>query len=451
MRRLLLIFLLCALLVHSTVGSSKDDFSEFDTPEDFDVPAPPIQSSAKLDPTTPPAPVKEEVIFDEDEFMPLDEEENTEEALPSEKTDTKSAPKQEQKISPLTFADIPTHFRSNWSSYQVESVMLALIFIYSLNFIYGKSRNHSLANNWYAYSHPILEQNFALVGDDGTSQEATGGHMMKDTEYSYSIWSSGRAGVQGMLSQLKLLKRQDLVGIVINRFNPRSDKIVHRVELDPNEMDTFVMAFGVRKSLVKLAKDYTDLSSFTAEKKNVGQYGLPPNFTVYTEISECIPAILDQSMCQFIKKYERFIDYFHFSDQYCGQKLPDETVTKLPETTPTLVFSFNLLESEQDHELQQTLLQFMFHTIERIRRYRLSREGKAKADKKRRAVEESFLKNTHQQRQEAAQARREEKTRERKQRLLEEEDPEKQRRLQKIEAKKESKFKQPKVKQLRVK
>ncbi|KAI6188403.1 Coiled-coil domain-containing protein 47 [Aphelenchoides besseyi] len=434
----------------SIVGCSKDDFSEFDTPEDFDAPTPSLESAKTPESTTPLA-AKVDLIFDEDEFLPYDGDESIEEPLTNEKPLGKSETKPETKINPLTFADIPTHFRSNWSSYQVESVMLALIVIYALNFIYGKTRNHALANNWYAYSHPILEQNFALVGDDGTSQDASGGHMMKDTEYSYSIWSSGRVGVQGMLSQLKLLKRQDLVGMTINRLNPRTDKIVHKVELDSNEMDAFVFAFGLRKTVSKVAKEYTDLISFATEKKNVGQFGLPSSFAIYAEISECIPAIIDQSMLQFIKRYERFIDYFHFSDQYCGQKMPDETLTKLPDTTPTLVFSFNLYESEQSTELQQTLLQFMFHTIERIRRYRLSREGKAKADKNRRAVEESFLKNTHQQRQEAAQARREEKTRERKQRLLEEEDPDKQRRLQKIEAKKDNKLKQPKLKQIRVK
>lgn len=41
--------------------------------------------------------------------------------------------------------------------------------------------------------------------------------------------------------------------------------------------------------------------------------------------------------------------------------------------------------------------------IERLRRYRLSKEGKNKADKKRQSVEENFLKTTHFQRQEAAQ------------------------------------------------
>jgi len=48
-------------------------------------------------------------------------------------------------------------------------------------------------------------------------------------------------------------------------------------------------------------------------------------------------------------------------------------------------------------------------------------------------------------------ARREERTRERKQRVLDEEDPEKQKRLEKLEQKREAKLKAPKIKQLKIK
>jgi hypothetical protein len=170
--------------------------------------------------------------------------------------------------------------------------MLVVIIIYALNFFYGKSKNNSLATNWYTFSHPILEQQFALVGDDGTSQEPTGGQMMKETEYNYLIWSTGRVGVQGMLSQLKLLKRQDLLGVVLNRFTPRSDRIIHRVDLDLGEMDTFVMALGLRKTLVKVVKDYTDLVSsiFNAIIKKFLEF-------FYGRKEECSSSRFASSLC----------------------------------------------------------------------------------------------------------------------------------------------------------
>ena len=89
--------------------------------------------------------------------------------------------------------------------------------------------------------------------------------------------------------------------------------------------------------------------------------------------------------------------------------------------------------------------------LDKVRYYRLSKEGKIRADKKRQNVQENFLKLTHLQRQEAAQTRREEKTRERKQRVMEEENPERQKRLEKMEQKRDAKNKQPKIKQFKIK
>lgn len=97
------------------------------------------------------------------------------------------------------------------------------------------------------------------------------------------------------------------------------------------------------------------------------------------------------------------------------------------------------------------LLQLVFYSIEKVKRFRLSREGKLKAEKNRQKVEELFLKTTHAQRQEIAQMKREEKKRAEKERMLLEEDPEKLKKWEEKEYKKELKKKAPKMKQLKVK
>jgi hypothetical protein len=63
--------------------------------------------------------------------------------------------------------------------------------------------------------------------------------------------------------QLKLLKRQDLVGVISQLIRPKYDRVIVRVELDNNEMDSFVMAIGQRKSVVKLVKEMADLVGYT--------------------------------------------------------------------------------------------------------------------------------------------------------------------------------------------
>jgi len=248
---------------------------------------------------------------------------------------------------------------------------------------------------------------------------------------------------------LKLTKRQDLVGLITSFLWPRPDRVVHKVELDPNEMDAFVIIFGQRKGVLKAVKEMFDLSTFVSERKSPDSFGLPKNYAVFAEMGEILPAIIDSVTVQFARKFEGSLEYIHISDQFSGAKQQEE-MTKLPETKPTLIISY-LLQPGDDGAADSMALNFTFHLIERIRRYRLSREGKQKADKKRQNVEESFIRSTHQQRQEQAMARREEKTRERKQRVLDEEDPEKQKRLEKLEQKREAKLKAPKMKQLKIK
>lgn len=73
------------------------------------------------------------------------------------------------------------------------------------------------------------------------------------------------------------------------------------------------------------------------------------------------------------------------------------------------------------------LIHALFWLTDKVKRFRLSREGRAKVEKNRAAVQAQYLKMTHQQRSEAAQQRREDKRKAEKERIMNEEDPEKQR------------------------
>ncbi|EFO26463.1 hypothetical protein LOAG_02022 [Loa loa] len=379
---------------------------------------------------------------DDDEFIDVDEFSKPIKETHPQRTESEASPQ-------LRFADVPAHFRSNWASYQVEALVLSILAVYMLNYIFGRIKNRNIANKWFMDVTPFLEEQFTLVGDDGTSEDLREGHIHKETDSVYTIWCSGRVGCQGILITLELLKRQDLIHVVMNFIRPKQDKVIIRIDVDNNEMDSFVFAIGQRKSVTKAAKEKMDLSLFTVERKGVDRLGLPSSIVVYAEMFEAVNAIIDPVILSVFRKYESAIDYFHFSDQYSGYKPSDgESFTRLPETSRVLFFAFKMSNNMAEID---ALLRMVFHCFEKIRRYRLSREGKLKADKKRQSVQEAFLKTTHQARQEAAQARREEKTRERKQRLLEEEDPEKQRRLEKLEQKRDMKLRQPKMKQLKVK
>ncbi|KAK6039278.1 hypothetical protein COOONC_23219 [Cooperia oncophora] len=67
------------------------------------------------------------------------------------------------------FADVPAHFRSNWASYQVEALVLALIAMYLLNYVIGRNTNQSMALEWFDNVRGLLEQQFALLELDPVS------------------------------------------------------------------------------------------------------------------------------------------------------------------------------------------------------------------------------------------------------------------------------------------
>uniref|UniRef100_A0A8C6ZNY4 PAT complex subunit CCDC47 n=1 Tax=Nothoprocta perdicaria TaxID=30464 RepID=A0A8C6ZNY4_NOTPE len=319
---------------------------------------------------------------------------------------------------PITIVNVPAHLQNSWESYYMEILMVTGLLAYIMNYIIGKNKNNRLAQAWFNTHRELLESNFALVGDDGTNKEATStGKLNQENEHIYNLWCSGRVCCEGMLIQLKFLKRQDLLNVLARMMRPACDQVQIKVTMNDEDMDTYVFAVGTRKALVRLQKEMQDLSEFCSDKPKSGaKYGLPDSLAILSEMGEVTEGMMDAKMVHFLTHYADKIESVQFSDQFSGPKLMQEG----------------------NHCILFSLLNI----------------GKQKADKNRARVEENFLKLTHVQRQEAAQSRREEKKRAEKERIMNEEDPEKQRRLEEAALRREQKKlekKQMKMKQIKVK
>jgi len=396
----------------------------------------------------------EAVVEDEDDDGEFDHFQDDEEF---ERFEDNGRAKPKGEAPDLKIAKVPFNLRANWDNFHLEMLMIAGLVVYFINFITGKNTNQKLANAWFASHKQLLEQNFHLVGDDGKSAEPEkNGGLVKESENIYTLWCSGRTCCEGMLVELKMLKRQDLIHVIAQLMRPTSDQINVKVTMNQEDMDTFVFVLANKKAAAKLAKDMTDISTYCPEKKNVEKLGLPSSFVLMSEVGEATSTILDSKVTAVFNKYENFIEYLHFSDQFSGPKVPDESQpSKLPEVKKVLLFSFNVpgrgKTTVESMEAFRSLFQLIFHCIEKVKRLKLSKEAKQKAEKNRLKVEEAFLKTTHQQRAEAAQQRREEKRRAEKERILSEDDPDKQRKWEEREHRRELKRKAPKMKQLKVK
>ncbi|KAH8413500.1 hypothetical protein KR009_011817 [Drosophila setifemur] len=388
------------------------------------------------------------LVEDDDEFEHFQDEEEFEGYDGGDAKD----PPIDQKVEPkLNIPNIPLHFRTHWDSYWMEMLMVAGLLAYFANFFAGKAKNARLAQLWFSTHRALLDENFALVGDDGKAENENPG-LIKESESLYTLWCSGRTCCEGMLVELKMIKRQDLVSLVAGLMRPQLDQAHIKIELTRGVMDAFVFAVGTKKTITKVFKEYTDLSKFCSQVgKPEDRYNVPSGFGVLSEVPEATSAILESRVITALNKYQSYIDYLHISDQFSGPIQQEEGATLKPaETKAVLLAGFNL-PKHAEMETIKPLLLLIFYLMERLKTYRMSKEGKSKSDKNRQRVEEEFLKSTHAARAEAAAQRREDKRKQEKERILADEDPEKQRRWELKEQKRQAKKNAPKMKRLAVK
>ncbi|KAJ8024774.1 Coiled-coil domain-containing protein 47 [Holothuria leucospilota] len=428
---------------------------------------------------------EDEVFFDDDEFVDEEEDdeslvmddefedEDTEEDVGIEDEDEfehfkdneefenfeGEKPSRGKGAAPdLEIAKVPVNFSNNWNNYYLEIMMLAGIAAYILNYVSGKSKNQRLATAWFNRHKELLESNFALVGDDGTQAEVPSTvKLLKESENQYCLWCTGRAFCEGMLVELKFLKRQDLVSVLAKMMKPGSDQVKVTVTMNKEDMENVVLFLGKKKIVSRMQKDMYDLSLYCNEKRGGEKFGLSQSFVAIGETGEAMQGVLDTKVSNCLSENEDMLEYLHFSDQYCGPKpsADEEQPTELPTTKKVLIFVFNVRgngsATNRDIEDLFPMMQLVLYCVDKVKRFKLSKDGKHKAERARMKVSESFQKMAHAQRQEAAQARKEEKRKAEKERLLNEEDPEKARKLEDKQYKKDMRKRlNPSMKQVKV-
>jgi len=350
--------------------------------------------------------------FDDEEF-----ENFAEDAAPSGKAQSKgSAKKDEGPPLDLKIAKVPAHLINNWENYYLELLMAAGLVVYFINFLTGKTKNYRIAHAWFNAHKDLLEANFSLVGDDGAKNvDEIETQMVKEGEHLFSLWCSGRTGCEGMLVEIKLLKRQDMVAVISNMMKPAHDQVQVKVQMNSEDMDSFVFCLAHKKAANRLSKEMADLNTYCPEKRAADKYGVPSNFLLLSEIAEVSAAMMDPKMVAILNKYPQSVDSIHFSDQYTGLKPSDDQMpADLPSGKKMLIFTFNIGANkgasgqtlEDQIEDMKPLMLLVFYFVDKVRRYKLSREAKNKAEKNRSKVAEAFWKTLHASRAERAQEER---------------------------------------------
>ncbi|XP_065191431.1 PAT complex subunit CCDC47-like [Sycon ciliatum] len=434
----------------------------------------------ELEPAVVEKPAENENIMDTEAKKPASSQRSSSGSLDEEEfegfeeltKDADSVDEEEVKEEPTTKkpalneAHVPRHvlssLRANWDQFIIEMIMLVAVLAYGGNFLLGKSKNASIAYAWFEAHQEVLTNNFSVVGDDGEGTAPSRNIVIREAENVFLVHCTGRANCDSLLVELQLLKRQDLVQLLSQTIRPKSDAVQITVSLSAEDMDPFVFAVAPKRNISRLMKEHRDLGLLSPEKRRCDQYGVPATFTVVSETTEVLPTILTTSFVATLKKYEELIDYIHFSDQFVPNVDQDEAskddkaaqaaaAEALKSAQRVLIFRFNLpahlrFTTRKQLDKLVPLMRMVLHSIDRVKKCRLSREAKEHAVKNRSKMSEEVSKLTHQQRQERAQERREDKLRKEKERYMTMEDPEKARKLQEKVLQRENKKKNPKMK-----
>lgn len=256
--KLTFIFLVC-LLIAGIKANDDNDFDDFDMYEEVPAQKPAEETTKNF--------VENDVDDDglvEDEFDFSDKDEFENFGGSDSQDSNQEAPDMKKTGEPkLTIAKIPMHFRNNWDSYWVELLFIAGLVVYFINYAMGKNKNIKIANSWLNAHKQLLEDNFALVGDDSkkdTDMSQPIGLMMKESDSVFTLWCSGRVCCEGMLIELRLIKRQDLLALAMGLLNSKTqDQVVVKAEISKDSMDSFVFAVCNKRSASKMHKDLTDL------------------------------------------------------------------------------------------------------------------------------------------------------------------------------------------------
>ena len=248
--------------------------------------------------------------------------------------------------------------------------MIVGIVVYFLNFFTGKTKNQKIPNVWFNSHCTHLELQFTLVGDDGTKNIDNQEPMTKESKKISTFWCSGHICCEGMLVELKLLKRQDLVGVISNMLKPAHDQVHIRVNICPEDMDSFIFCISNKKASMRLSKNEW-FKHLLPERRPSDKFAIPGNYFI-----------------------------IHFSGQYTRPKpTKDQQPLELPVKKQVLIFMFNILNKdktmEEAIEDMKPLMLLVFYCLDKVKRYKLSREAKNKADKKRSNVAKNHWRSIH--------------------------------------------------------
>jgi len=335
--------------------------------------------------------------------------------------------------------EVPSHLRENWYQYWIEGGFLALIVYYMLNYFKGKQVNDRIANLWMQENLEFLKTQFVEVGGAQVDNPDDTPTINFNSSNNYTIWCTGRKGCEGMLVELKLVARQDLITVWKNRFNRKRTEGIDFINLsyyfeDDALTEPCIISLGQPRLVNELWRNFNDLKTF-CPKGPKEKADINPKFNGCAENIEMITNLFD-AKAKNTFAYPANNDYpilklgyLHLSDKYESMYVDqEENAEKKEKELREKVFVTSLIVDPDQIDEQgclgsEAFTKGILYIADKAKRLKLSKEAKSACEKRRQKAIADEQKKQHTLRTEKAAERAELRRRELNKKIMDQEDP----------------------------
>jgi hypothetical protein len=185
----------------------------------------------------------------------------------------------------------------------------ALLALYLVVYVLGRSANRALASRWVEVMLPVFREQFHSVGvrlreevgADEAARPIESGLLECNGAQSFYFYASGRRHCEGILVELDLKPRHDLLSLLYSLFYTWEDTIMIDVPLDESAVPRFVFTVARQADLAFTRKTMRDVAAYT---RQVPLELLPRSLACLTDCSELVTQLLTPDVVRLLAHLE---------------------------------------------------------------------------------------------------------------------------------------------------
>lgn len=272
---------------------------------------------------------------------------------------------------------------SETGSYHYEMFFGALLLVYLLLHLYGRSVNKRIMDSWLARYDSYFSGQFEASGDPDTAHAPTNmrQRFFQESGNEFTYYATGRDHLASMHFKFNLRHRQDLIMHLYDTvLFPVDDKVTVEIVLaDDRKCDPALFAVLAKSKVVSFRDQHSSLKEFMVATQHPALGG---GLVLLSENAECAKELLPDKVLEAIVASEEYFESLFVTD------LNSTAPQGYTATRQNVLFCTFKLPS--DPSLVVPLFEMLLPLVDHISNVKLSLIAKGRVDKNRRLVKEQL-------------------------------------------------------------